>query len=312
MSDVREDLKAYVDGELSASRMREVEAAIAGDPALRTEVDYLRQLSFEITQVAREVDIRGASETLARLRKPRRNVFLTPVLSAIGCLVVVAITYPIWQSAPTVAKSSAVTYADKGANVAPAPQVNALEAKAHTAEAYRSMQGSVADQAKSKGLEAKKSVNRTGGSFERAGVAPATTQSAVGGGGAASGPHEVVITVASLDAARRTIRSFEGQVAIGAATPTAKFANPSRMDGDRISIQVPEDKVAETMLAIQGLDIAREREKAATSQGKRTFKPEAEKSSVPPASVSSNSAPRLVTIRVLLKLVNPEASQKQR
>lgn len=306
MTDVREDLKAYVDGELSPSRIREVEAAIAADPSLRAEVDYLRRLSFEITQVARDVDIRGASETLARLRRPRRNVFLAPILGAIGCLAVIAVTYPLWQTPFATAKSSVVIQGDKGANLASAPKVRTMDANQPTTETFRGLQGSVTEQSKAKGLEAKKSLNRTGGTFERAGVAPATSQAAVGGGAAVSGMHEVVITVASLESARQTIRSFEDQVPIGAATPTAKFANPSRVDGDRISIQVPENKVAETLLAIQGLDIAREREKTATSQGKRTYKPEAEGSSVPPASVSSNSAPRLITIHVQLRVAKKQ------
>lgn len=308
MSDVREDLKAYVDGELSASRMREVEAAIAGDPALRTEVDYLRQLSFEITQVAREVDIRGASETLARLRKPRRNVFLTPVLSAIGCLVVVAITYPLWQEPFSTAKSSVVIQSDKGANLASAPQAKSMDASPHPAETYRGVQESALEQSKSKGMETKKSVNRTGGSFTKAGVAPATTQAGGMRGAVASGPIEVAITVDSVELARQAILSFAGPSAVGAAPPAPKYANPSRTDGNSFSILVPENKVAETMLAIQALDIAREREKAGQQQA--TQKPKSEGGSAsPPTTVGSNSAPRLVTIRVQLKALN---NQKQR
>lgn len=48
MKDVREDLTAYVDGELSDARRREVEQAVGLDPTLQTEVTMLRRLKKSI------------------------------------------------------------------------------------------------------------------------------------------------------------------------------------------------------------------------------------------------------------------------
>lgn len=71
MNDIREDLKAFVDGELNESRRLEVSAAIQADPKLEEEVRFIQLISGEIKSVANEAPIQGASETLARLRRPR-------------------------------------------------------------------------------------------------------------------------------------------------------------------------------------------------------------------------------------------------
>jgi anti-sigma factor RsiW len=43
MSDFTEDLTAYIDGELPPARMKEIEAALAKDPALRSLEQRLRK-----------------------------------------------------------------------------------------------------------------------------------------------------------------------------------------------------------------------------------------------------------------------------
>ncbi len=311
MSELREDLKAYVDGELSPSRVREIEAAIAADPNLRAEVAYLRQLSFEITQVARDVDIRGATETLARLRKPRRNVFLTPVLSAIGCLVVIAVTYPLWQSPLSIARSTQ-TQADKAANAASA-STPTLDANPPSSETFRGVPGSGSDPAKGKGTDFQKSEGSARGSFAKAGVERATTQGAGGGGSAPPQQFEIEIAVASTESARQSISALGSQsVEIEDALPPVKYANPARMDVNTIDIQVQADKVAETIRAIQSLDMSTER-KAAMKERKQLSNLKSEGlAASPPSSVKSNSASPLVTIRVRLRVLPPPADGKQR
>jgi hypothetical protein len=71
MSSIREDLKAFVDGELPEARMREIEAAIASDPALRQEVEYMRVLGLEIKRAAAEPDVLGKEKALERVRRPK-------------------------------------------------------------------------------------------------------------------------------------------------------------------------------------------------------------------------------------------------
>lgn len=53
---VREDLKAYVDGELTPDRRAEVESALAADPGLQQEVEFMRVLGFEIKRMAAEAE----------------------------------------------------------------------------------------------------------------------------------------------------------------------------------------------------------------------------------------------------------------
>jgi len=51
---IREDLKAYVDGELSPKRAAEIREALNSDPGLQREVEFLRDLSEAIQEVAVE------------------------------------------------------------------------------------------------------------------------------------------------------------------------------------------------------------------------------------------------------------------
>lgn len=70
---VMEDLKAYIDGELSPERRSEVEVAIEQDAALRQEMEEIRVLSRLIGDCVVELEPVGLSETLKILerRKPR-------------------------------------------------------------------------------------------------------------------------------------------------------------------------------------------------------------------------------------------------
>jgi hypothetical protein len=109
MNDIREDLKAFIDGELPEARAREVETAIASDPALLQEVHVMRMLGLEIKRAASEPEVTGATETLAKLRKPRFSFLRLPVLpTAIGTLAIIGIAmivYPLTQGAMESAKS---------------------------------------------------------------------------------------------------------------------------------------------------------------------------------------------------------------
>lgn len=66
---VREDLKAYVDQELSPDRMAEVEAAIDADPVLRAEVDEIRGLTRAVKAFATTPQPVGLDRTLRALQR---------------------------------------------------------------------------------------------------------------------------------------------------------------------------------------------------------------------------------------------------
>lgn len=68
---IREDLKAYVDGELSPERKQEIEAALAADPGLQQEVTFMRALGFEIKKLAAEPEVAGREKAIQAVkRKP--------------------------------------------------------------------------------------------------------------------------------------------------------------------------------------------------------------------------------------------------
>ncbi len=63
----RDDLKAFVDGELNQARTEEIRVAIERDPALATEVSELRHLTSSF-QAVPQVEPYGLDETLRALR----------------------------------------------------------------------------------------------------------------------------------------------------------------------------------------------------------------------------------------------------
>jgi len=67
MNDLREELKAYLDGELSPARMREIDEALAKSAELRTEVSQLRSLSAVLNSEVKPVQVLGMEQTLIAL-----------------------------------------------------------------------------------------------------------------------------------------------------------------------------------------------------------------------------------------------------
>jgi Domain of unknown function (DUF4349) len=68
---VHEDLKAFLDGELSPERAAEVQAAIDQDPALRDEVLFMKNISGAIHSAAKEPQVAGLEEAVKKAAKPR-------------------------------------------------------------------------------------------------------------------------------------------------------------------------------------------------------------------------------------------------
>jgi hypothetical protein len=66
--DFREDLKAYVDGELSPEQVIAIQSAADSDPKLAAEIDRLRAMSMAVSGVKREYEPTGLEATLSALR----------------------------------------------------------------------------------------------------------------------------------------------------------------------------------------------------------------------------------------------------
>ncbi|MES1227991.1 MAG: zf-HC2 domain-containing protein, partial [Armatimonadota bacterium] len=72
MNDIREDLKAYLDGELSPERAEEVRLALLQDEDLRQEYEFMKLLTKEIQSSAKEHGVTGEEVVTVKIApKPR-------------------------------------------------------------------------------------------------------------------------------------------------------------------------------------------------------------------------------------------------
>lgn len=85
---IREDIKAFVDGELDAARMDEVRRKLDADPALDAEAAALRHLGEAIRVHARRPEAVGMDSTLRRLQRRRSPLPWRGLSYAAGALVV--------------------------------------------------------------------------------------------------------------------------------------------------------------------------------------------------------------------------------
>jgi len=108
----RDDLKAYVDGELSPVQMAAIRDAIDGDPVLAQEVEQISNLTHTIRASVPMPEIRGLDETLSALRKSRNPMrsFGWPIAIVGACGVLFAIVFPVFSQAKSAAKASSVAY----------------------------------------------------------------------------------------------------------------------------------------------------------------------------------------------------------
>ena len=86
MNEIREDLKAYLDGELPPERAEVIRLALDKDASLRDEVETMRMLGLEIRRLANEpvpVGAEAASDRLVR-RKPK---FILTAVALCGLIV---------------------------------------------------------------------------------------------------------------------------------------------------------------------------------------------------------------------------------
>lgn len=124
MNDIREDLKAYIDGELSEARAAEVAAAISADPELAQEAEFMKMLGIEIKRVAPEPAVEGRAATILKVKNARSKIGWSPMnwpvgLQAAAGVAFVAILgtvfFPLLAPAKEAAKATAEMAANKQA-----------------------------------------------------------------------------------------------------------------------------------------------------------------------------------------------------
>ncbi len=126
MNDIREDLKAYVDGELSEARAAEIEAAIAADPELAQEAEFMKMLGFEIRRAAADPEVAGRAFAIEKVRNANgrfasfaflKMPFAFQTAIAIGCCALIgAVFFPVFaQSKSGALRTTALSRAKQEA-----------------------------------------------------------------------------------------------------------------------------------------------------------------------------------------------------
>jgi hypothetical protein len=129
---IRDDLKAYVDGELTPSREAEVRQALNADPALQAEVFELRQLSQAIRVSSTQPEPAGLESTLLALQNARRRDVrprfpshrLAWGLGLAATLVLAVLVAPHVGRSTEEDSAAAPASADKAESVAGSPETN--------------------------------------------------------------------------------------------------------------------------------------------------------------------------------------------
>lgn len=142
MSELREDLKAYLDGELSPARAREVAEALALDPGLAAELEAIRRLTVAVSS-EEPIPVKGYEETVLRLRESRRPVstwsgrWVAGAVAGVACLAIGwVVVRPLagLDSAAVASADAAVASSLSKAKVAPA--ASAVPENAESAKAF--------------------------------------------------------------------------------------------------------------------------------------------------------------------------------
>lgn len=101
MNDVRDELKAYLDGELPEGRAAEIAKAIEADPLLQQEAQMLRDIGEGIREIAAAPPAMGFERTLTAVSRRRPWFTRWPTMVAAASFAVVAIAFsgPLMSSA---------------------------------------------------------------------------------------------------------------------------------------------------------------------------------------------------------------------
>lgn len=109
----REDIKAYLDGELTPEQAALVERLLAEDPSAANEAEQFRQIGESVRALARAHQPRGLDHAVAKVARPRRLLF--PVAGAVAAVVLLGIV------GPKITGNGLVPAADAGVAATPAP-----------------------------------------------------------------------------------------------------------------------------------------------------------------------------------------------
>lgn len=140
----RENLKAYLDGELSSADRTLMESALAGDEHLREELAALEQLSLAVKAGAREFDVCGYEELRAKMTSRRKLGVWWRTFGTVAVVgVMAAVLFPVFSQSrseaatePMAASPTQSKSAVESADAAPATMQELSKPGSTTSERF--------------------------------------------------------------------------------------------------------------------------------------------------------------------------------
>lgn len=100
----REDIKAYIDGELSPERAEQVRAEIETNSALREEFEFMKSVSSQIQVSAKVPEVRGFESAMQAVRPVRRFNWRAGLAIAGVAILLLVFASPVFMQAKNSAK----------------------------------------------------------------------------------------------------------------------------------------------------------------------------------------------------------------
>lgn len=114
MNDIRENLKAYLDGELSAAEFEVVQRAVEADPQLQKECDQMKFISNSLraySPVATPSDAEASKASIKVQTTKKRSIWRSRgfalAVAGAGCLMLAAIIFPTFAQVKEARKDTA-------------------------------------------------------------------------------------------------------------------------------------------------------------------------------------------------------------
>lgn len=112
MNDIRENLKAYLDGELSAAECEAVQRAVEADPQLQKECDQMKLISNSMRASSENQAAPGKQAVLDQFtsRRAGRPWWRKPwgyALAGVSCLLLAIVMFPVFTQAKEASKKLA-------------------------------------------------------------------------------------------------------------------------------------------------------------------------------------------------------------
>ena len=103
--EIRQDLKAFIDGELSQERTQHIKEAVENDPELQKELEFMKKISFSLKELKHGPQPTGFEKISHKINYPKKSLLSWQMKSAIAVVFLAVISV---ASIPILFKNSSV------------------------------------------------------------------------------------------------------------------------------------------------------------------------------------------------------------